>query len=82
VAGAACVTCTTGSTCSTTQGQCVPSGTDGGLDFDGGFPGTCTMDSECGAGCCGMFGGIGLCFAPGEACLIIGVCNPVTRDCE
>jgi hypothetical protein len=29
-----------------------------------------------------MFGGIGLCFAPGEACLIIGVCNPVTRDCE
>lgn len=79
--GAACIACTTGSTCDTVSGFCAPDGVDGGFDFDGGLPLTCTMDSECGTGCCGMFAGFGLCFAAGQSCFV-GVCNPVTRDCE
>jgi hypothetical protein len=80
--GSSCVSCTSGSSCSASAGQCVPDGVDGGFDLDGGLPLTCTVDDDCGPNaCCGMFAGFGLCFGPGQSCFV-GVCSPVTRDCQ
>jgi len=81
--GTSCVNCAgSGEVCNRTALKCTSGGgTDGGLRaFDGGAGLVCTTDAECGNGCCGMFSGFGLCFGPGQQCLI-GTCDPVIRDC-
>jgi hypothetical protein len=81
--GAACVACTGGSTCDTSQRRCVLP--DAGFNGDAGLPLVCDSTTPCPSGqCCdSFFGAFGVCIEAFQMCsFTAGVCNPLNGLCQ